>query len=103
MGRVAARCGNGSWGQRHGPCYPIRICAPRLSLAAQVSRFLRGTGPNTLMVGALATAVPLDRLSGEGTSMRESIELIPGVVILTAFSLAVLFWMYSTIGVLSAA
>jgi hypothetical protein len=34
--------------------------------------------------------------------MRESIGLIPGVVILTAFSLAVLYWMYATIGVLSA-
>jgi hypothetical protein len=35
--------------------------------------------------------------------MRESIGLIPGVVILTGFALAVLFWMYATIGVLSAA
>jgi hypothetical protein len=35
--------------------------------------------------------------------MRESVGLIPGVVILTAFAFAVLFWMYATIGVLSAA
>jgi hypothetical protein len=35
--------------------------------------------------------------------MRESIGLIPGVVIHTAFALAVVFWMYATIGVLSAA
>ena len=34
---------------------------------------------------------------------RDTISILPGIVLLTVFIILVIYWMYSTIGVLSAA